>query len=578
MDRFIRGIVATCVLLVMSSMAVTPVHADPAHTDDDLIPVIVTFKNTTRIEQYTNPDYAKQIRRAIIRSVQQRFVDRYADEIEQINHTYSVLPSIALAVDATALDTIRADPEVASVTIDRLHAVQLDQSTKVIGAPAAYAVGFKGQGTTVAVLDTGIAKNHPFLSGKVVAEACFSTTNQDEGSISLCPNKVSQSFAVGSAEPCPVTIRGCSHGTHVAGIVAGKKVTTNGITMSGVAPEASLISVQIYSEFAASRCGGSRCAMSFDSDMMAALEWLYANRNTPAWKRLVAVNMSLGGGDAQVACDNEPLKAAIDQLRSVNIATIIASGNGYAKNQISFPACISSAIAVGSSSAQLLGNGMYSEGFSAFTNAPTAANNQPNSNGDRLLDVLAPGEGIYSSYLSNSYAEMSGTSMATPHVAGAWAVIRSALPDATVSQVLNVLYSQGRFLHDDRAGGSVTVPRINIFATLNQMGAIATATATRTRTATATATATRTRTNTRTATATRTRTSTRTVTLTRTPTQTPTQTPTPSPVVQGNYPYPMPIGTATKTYTLTRTNTQIPTLVPATTATAPANPYPYPRP
>ncbi|MFM7679864.1 MAG: S8 family peptidase, partial [Roseiflexaceae bacterium] len=450
--------------------------------------------------------------------------------------------------------------DVARIRIDRPRRVTLDRSTNVIDAPAVYAAGYTGVGTTVAVLDTGVAKNHPFLTGKVVGEACFSSNVASYGSLSLCPSRAPSSVAVGSGEPCPASISGCTHGTHVAGIVAGNRVTVSGRSIHGVAPDASLLAVQVFSEFPASQCGGStKCAMSFDSDQIAALEWLYVNRDTPAWNELVAVNMSLGGGESASFCDDEPLKDAIDQLRSVNVATIIASGNDAKINAISFPACISTAIAVGSTDFFALGGGSYSENVSSFSNAPTNANNAPNMNGDRVLDVLAPGRGIYSSYSTSAYASMSGTSMATPHVAGVWALMRSVNPDASVSQVLNALYTTGRDILDTRSGGSVTVPRVDVYNALLQLnaGSIATATATQTRTpsqtatSTNTATTTNTRTATNTATSTNTRTATRTATSTWTPSNTRTATRT---------------NTATNTRTATRTATN--TWTPSNTRTA----------
>jgi subtilisin family serine protease len=110
-------------------------------------------------------------------------------------------------------------------------------------------VGYAGAGTSVAILDTGVLKTHPFLAGRVIAEACFSTTDSGYGSTSLCPGGATSVIAPNSAMPCPVTVRSCNHGTHVAGIVAGNRLTINGVDISGVAPDAKLISIQIYSRF-----------------------------------------------------------------------------------------------------------------------------------------------------------------------------------------------------------------------------------------------------------------------------------------------------------------------------------------
>ena len=79
-----------------------------------------------------------------------------------------------------------------------------------------------GLGQAVAILDTGVDKNHPFLSGKVVSEACYSSNDSFYSATSVCPGGVTESTAVDSALNCDPAVAGCFHGTHVAGIAAGK--------------------------------------------------------------------------------------------------------------------------------------------------------------------------------------------------------------------------------------------------------------------------------------------------------------------------------------------------------------------
>jgi hypothetical protein len=178
-----------------------------------------------------------------------------------------------------------------------------------------------------------------------------------------------------------------------------------------------------------------------DSDIIAGLNRVYDLRTS---FNIASVNMSLGDGVANVMnCDADPMKPAIDQLRSVNIATVISSGNGSYTNAINGPGCISTAVSVGSTT--------KTDGVSSFSNVSS------------FMSLFAPGSSIDSSLLpSGAYGFLSGASMAAPHVAGAWAVLKQASPTATVSQILTALQSTGLPVTDTRDAVSVTKSRINI--------------------------------------------------------------------------------------------------------------------
>jgi hypothetical protein len=268
----------------------------------------------------------------------------------------------------------------------------------------------------------------------VVAEGCFSTTGAS--STAYCADG---STAPGSGSACSDTAAGCYHGTHVAGIVAGKNGPPN--APSGVAKDAGLIAVQVFSQFSGpTNCGSNpTCPQAYESDLLSGLQYVYSLRNSLS---IASVNMSLGGGQYNAYCDSTfpSFKMAVDNLRTAGIATIIASGNNGYTSSISFPACISSAVSVGAAD--------KSDVVASYSNSAS------------FLNLLAPGSSITSSYPGGNYATASGTSMATPHVAGAWAVLKAAKPTATVNEVLNALVSTGKSITDSR--NSIIKQRIQV--------------------------------------------------------------------------------------------------------------------
>ena len=357
-------------------------------------------------------------------------------------HLFRVIPYMAMQVDEADLTTLAAHPDVTAIEIDRADRPVLAESTALIRAPQAWNSGLTGAGWTIAVLDTGVDASHPFLAGKVVSDACYSSTVGAE-STSVCPGGASSSTAPGSAAPCAVS--GCDHGTHVAGIAAG-----SGGAFSGVAPGASLIAVQVFSAFVTGCQGAPPCPRSYVSDQMRGLERIYELRTT---FNIAAVNMSLGGGLFTTPCDGSARKAIIDQLRAAGIATVVSSGNDGATNAISEPSCISSAISVGSTTDGSFGR--PADQVSDFSNA------------NEYLRLLAPGEVITSSVPGGGFASFSGTSMAAPHVAGAWAVLRSRVPGASVTDILYALASTGVRVFDP--GNGRTYPRIDLAAAVEAL-------------------------------------------------------------------------------------------------------------
>jgi len=382
-----------------------------------------------------------EMRKEVAQSVHDRALRDLAKKGLKKAHRYKHLPFVAAeADDEAAVQAAAADPDVVAVHEDRLHRPALAESGPLVGAPQAWDRGFSGAGQHIAILDTGVDRDHPFLRGKVVYEACFSSTYAPYAARTACPNGQDAQIGSGAAAPCSVPA--CTHGTHVAGIAAG-----NGASavppqpFSGIAKDAGLIAIQVFSVFDSTEIcggGGTPCVAAFTSDLMRALDHVYAIR---ANYSVASANMSLGGGLYATHCDADPLKAGIDLLRSAGIATVAASGNQGYVDALSAPACISSAVSVGATT-------KAPEGVAYFTNSAW------------MLNLLAPGVSIQSSVTGGGYASFSGTSMATPHVAGAFAVLKQKKPAATVDELLTALSATGLPVYDP--GNGLSKPRIRV--------------------------------------------------------------------------------------------------------------------
>jgi len=387
---------------------------------------------------------------------------------------FEATPGFSAMVNGNEIARLRATPGIVAVYEDEISELVLADTTLLTGAQTAWTSGVEGSGAAVAILDTGVELEHPMTASAITASACFNQIVPGTSS-SLCPGGAAQvtNLTGGSAgDSCvednidPVNgIDGCFHGTHVGSTSSGRTVSLSSGPISGVARQSDIIAVNVFAEFGPANCGGaSACVLSWTSDQIAALDWLFANRVA---LDLAAVNMSLGGGLNTSACDSsDPRTTVINNLRAAGVATVIASGNNGSSSQVSTPGCISTAITVGSTT--------KSDAVSSF------------SNSNSLVDLMAPGSSILAAWQSEEpapgtnciaagtprapgpdgfchwYSNSSGTSMATPHVAGAFAMLRAAFPSASVTDIENALESTGVGIFDSRNG--LTIPRIQIDA------------------------------------------------------------------------------------------------------------------
>ncbi len=249
---------------------------------------------------------------------------------------------------------------------------------QMVKAPAAWSRGFRGQGIKVAVLDTGIA-NHPDL---VIS-----------GGASFVPSVVSFNDENG-------------HGTHCAGVIGARN---NFFGVVGVAPRCSLYGVQVLKHNPATgRASGDT------SWILAGMAWARQNG-------MHVVSMSFGSN----SCQSVAYTNAVAILNAAGITVVCASGNsfGTAYPCVGSPANSPGTLAVGAVNS----NGV----IAPFSSRGTGCCGP----GANPVSLVAPGVSVRSTVLNNAYGNMSGTSMACPHVAGAAALVKQRFPAFTPAQI-----------------------------------------------------------------------------------------------------------------------------------------------
>lgn len=426
--------------------------------DTGSVPLIVGLRMKSKSDsQLESP--LQNVQQGRIAALQNRLLQELPGSQLTNVKRFRFTPHVAVSATPEGIDKLLQSSLVTYIEEDVALPPLLAQSTHLIGADRMVSAGVNGSGWAVAILDTGVQSNHPFLSGSVVHEACFSTN--DAAMVSLCPNGGTEQIGMGAASPCSTSVGDCSHGTHVAGIAAG-----SGNPGSGVAPGASVIAIQVFAKLRG--CTPSlqdSCLRAYVSDWVQALEHLYSIRSSYP---IAAANLSLGGLRIYGFCDGysdvRAAKQAIDNLKGAGIATVIASGNDGYIDSLSFPACISSAISVGSTWDTAGDANQYSAWNGGLTSIDEVA---AYSNSSELLDLLAPGSRILSSIPGDVFINFDGTSMAAPHVAGCWALIKQVRPNASVDEIEFALMSTGVPVRDWR--NQLTKPRLDCKAALDSM-------------------------------------------------------------------------------------------------------------
>lgn len=345
-----------------------------------------------------------------------------------------VIGGFTATIPAAAFSNLAADPAVAAVTPDipvALHGrfgEALEASTQngsmahvaqTVGAESFWGAGYTGQGVTVALIDSGTVPVTGLTNGTVINGLDISFDSQSDTFRHL------DTFG---------------HGTHMAGIIAGRDQTGNQAIRAvdpryfdGIAPHARILSVKVASYDGAVDV----------SQVLAAIDWVVQHRDDNGMNVRI-LNLSFGTTPTQSAV-LDPLSHAVEQAWKKGIVVVAAVGNDGNGVAVRNPAVNPYVIAVGAANTQ--GTlGRLDDTVATFSNCTPSG---------RSVDLLAPGVSIVSLRSPNGFADLSypsarvgerffkgtGTSQSTAVVSGAAALIIQKYPSATPDQVKALLMS-----------------------------------------------------------------------------------------------------------------------------------------
>ncbi len=365
-----------------------------------------------KLFQAKGADYRQRLekRKNRMRSLKQEVATAVADADLQVKSEYSVLPVMHLRLDSPrALAKLVGNKKILSIDENRANSAFLTQSLPLIGRNNTQIASAGGAGTTVAVLDTGVD----------YTRSAFGGCNAPGGA---CKVVYAQDFAATDN-----ALDDHGHGTNVAGVVLG------------VAPQAKIAALDVF------RSDG----YAYSSDVINAINWCVTNKAT---YNIAAINMSLGGG--KYTAPVNPIDSwgvAIQRAVDAGIVVVASAGNDGYTNAMGTPAAYSNVVSVGA----VYDANQGGIGWGSCTDATTAADKVTCfSDSASFLTMLAPGAVITAGDII-----MGGTSQASPHVAGAAAVLRGPFPSDSVSQLITRLKT-GKTVTDARNG--LSFPRLDL--------------------------------------------------------------------------------------------------------------------
>jgi len=387
----------------------------------------------------------------VIVRTQQGLQEKHETLVQQaggkLKHDLSLIKGFSADLPSEVINQLAKDNDVSSISYDTEVQSCLDTAVPAINAPAAWTADFAGKGITVAVVDTGI---YPHLD------------------LTQPINRIIAFKDFINKRTSPYDDYG--HGTHVAGIIAGNGTKSNG-QYKGVAPEANLVGVKVLDS-----TGGGRV-----SDVIAGIQWVVQNK---AAYNIQVINLSLGAPAAE-SYTTDPLSQAVEAAWNAGLVVTVAAGNsGPAPGTINTPGINPHIITVGAvdergtvdttddviagfssrgptidglSKPDLVAPGVSITSLAADTSYLPKKNSGPKAKPDKPSKAKSQAQPIQTT-ISNYYDSMSGTSTATPMVAGTAALLLEQNPDWTPDEVKGQMMSNAvelGFAPDEQGAGEV---------------------------------------------------------------------------------------------------------------------------
>lgn len=364
----------------------------------------------------------------------QEFTGTIAPRDFNLVRRFRLQPALTAVVTSRGLAELLRNPKVARVEPDRRWTLQTLEGLNLIGADSLHQLGFAGEGTAVAIIDSGIDYLHPTLGGGLIPNA-----------------KVVYGRDTADHDDDPMDCIG--HGTAVASVAAGSSYqwSPNRRFAGGVAPAAKILAYKVTSD--------ADCAIATTGAVVEAIEDAILHRHGNGY-RLAAINISLGGGEFSGPCDEANLAYAdaIKTATEAGITVVAAAGNNGYNGALNVPACITRTVAVGSAWDADPGwlpyqfcldpecDDLCDDSFRWQRAVACYSNSSP------YLDLVAPSEFLKAAAANSVTVDFGGTSGAAAYVTGAAALIEQARPGSAPHTVKFLLAATGQPTMDDKNG------------------------------------------------------------------------------------------------------------------------------